>query len=73
MQSTVRPDKNKADGVAGILAALDGDLEGLLVSLDAYERSSHPERFEALRWHLPILRQRCRELARASSAQATID
>jgi hypothetical protein len=45
-----------------ILEQLDRDLSGLLVSLAAYERSDHPERFEAVRWHLPILEEHVRTL-----------
>ncbi|MEJ2088253.1 MAG: hypothetical protein P8Y69_07230 [Gammaproteobacteria bacterium] len=66
----MRPDKNKADGIARILTNLEGELEALCVSLDAYERSAHAERFEALRWHLPILRQHCQSLAQLSRAQS---
>jgi hypothetical protein len=70
VQSTARPDKNKAEGVPQVLAALEEDLAELLVSLETYERSTHPERFEALRRHIPLLRDRCRALKSHRAAQS---
>lgn len=55
--------------LAEILEQLDVDLSGLLVSLAAYQRSDHPERFEALRWHLPILEKHVRKLSRELGAE----
>jgi hypothetical protein len=58
----VRPDKNKAAAPAEALlltlAGLERDLALLTVFLAAYTRSNHPQRFEALRWQLPILQGR---------------
>jgi len=62
----VRADKNKghsASEALEILGKLEKDLERLQVSLAAYGRSDHGERYEALRWHLPVLRQRIIELS----------
>ena len=78
MQSTVRPDKNKATTAAGArpagvrersdlvatLHVLQRDLERLLAFLDTYERSDHPARIEALRWLQPALDRHLRALRR---------
>ncbi len=78
MQSTVRPDKNKAAAVAGprpegvrertdlaaTLYVLNRDLDRLLAFLDTYERSDHPARIEALRWLQPALDRHLRALSR---------
>ena len=70
MQSTVQRTKNKtATGpLLGVLEALEQDLESLQASLAAYESSDHEMRYEALRWHLPRLDDRRRELAAAASS-----
>ena len=78
MQSTVRPDKNKAAVVSGprpegarersdlaaTLHVLNRDLDRLLAFLDTYERSDHPARIEALRWLQPALQRHLRALKR---------
>ena len=78
MQSTVRPDKNKAAAAAGprpegglertdLAATLDvlkRDLDRLLAFIDTYERSDHPARIEALRWLQPVLERHLRALSR---------
>lgn len=78
MQSTVRPDKNKAALVSGprpegarartdlaaTVAVLGRDLQRLLAFLDTYERSAHPARIEALRWLQPALERHLRALSR---------
>ncbi len=78
MQSTVRPDKNKAAEVSGprpdgvqertdlvaTLQVLRRDLDRLLAFLDTYERSAHPARIEALRWLQPALARHLRALQR---------
>lgn len=78
MQSTVRPDKNKAAVVSGprpegarersdlaaTLYVLNRDLDRLLAFLDTYERSAHPARIEALRWLQPALQRHLRALKR---------
>ena len=78
MQSTVRPDKNKAAAVSGprpegacersdlvaTLHVLQRDLDRLLAFLDTYERSDHPARIEALRWLQPTLERHLRALRR---------
>ena len=78
MQSTVRPDKNKAVAGAGprpegvrertdltaTLEVLNRDLDRLLAFLETYERSAHPARIEALRWLQPTLERHLRALSR---------
>lgn len=78
MQSTVRPDKNKAAKASGprplgvrertdlaaTLHVLNRDLDRLLAFLETYERSAHPSRIEALRWLQPSLERHLRALSR---------
>ncbi len=50
--------------LAATLHVLQRDLDRLLVFLDAYERSDHPARIEALRWLQPALERHQRTLKR---------
>ena len=50
--------------LAATLHVLNRDLDRLLAFLDAYERSDHPARIEALRWLQPALDRHLRALSR---------
>jgi len=67
MKSKVRADKNKShrsQSIDELLERIEIDLNRLEVSLTAYAHSSHPYRWEAVRWHIPTLEARLEALRR---------